>query len=156
MSFSLFQFTYIYKAQVSDKSMNHIIMARKNWKVYVCRYAERYQCECDYVICETCYNKSNEARTRRRTISNTKKLHDMFNPLLNEHTGEARCLEDPVEYHKMQYLKMSDSAHIWIPSWREKKRLEMQKQTTGKYESITFPSDFCKKCSKKFKVQGVI
>ncbi len=46
------------KAQVSDKSMNHITMARGHWKVYVCRYAEWYQCACDFVICENCYNKN--------------------------------------------------------------------------------------------------
>ena len=79
----------------------------------------------------------------------------MFNPLYNEHTSEARCEENPVEYHKIQYLKMSDSAHLWTPSWREKRKIEMQKKTAGKDESITFPSDFCKKCSKKFEVQGV-
>ncbi len=54
----------------------------------------------------------------------------MLIPLLNKHTGEAQCVDDPVEYHKMQYLKMSDSTHIWIPSWRKKKKNEIQKQTT--------------------------
>ena len=146
---------HAFKAQVSDKSMNHIIMAKKDWKVYVCRYAERYNCACDYVICETCYNKNNPSRSRRCANINEQKLYDMFYPLLNEHTGEARCVEDPEEYHKIQYLNMSDSAHIWIPSWRGKKRNELQKQTPRKTESITFPSDFCKKCSKKFEVKGV-
>ena len=78
----------------------------------------------------------------------------MFTPMLNKHTREERCVEKPVEYYKIQYLKMSDSSHIWTPSWREKKKIEMQKKTTGKGESITFPSKFCKKCSKKFEVQG--
>ncbi len=152
---SLFKLKHGFKAHVSDKSMNHIIMAKKDWKVYVCRYAERYDCACDIVICETCYNKNNKTRLKHSTNINTQKLHDMFYPLFNEHTGETWCVENPVEYHKIQYLKKSDSAYIWIPSWRGKKRNELQKQTTGKYESITFPSDFCKKCSMKFEVQGV-
>lgn len=79
----------------------------------------------------------------------------MFNPLINEHTGEARCVENPIEYHKLQYLNMSDSAHIWIPSWRSKKRKELQNQKKGAREEIYFPSDCCKSCKKKFEVQGV-
>ncbi len=52
----------------------------------------------------------------------------MFNPLLNERTGEAQCVGNRIEYHKLQYLKMSDSAHIWIPSWQNKKQKELQNQ----------------------------
>ncbi len=88
--------------------------------------AERYNCTCDYVICETCCNKHDKTRLQHSTNINTQKQHDMFNPTLNEHTGEAQCVENPVEYHKIQYLNMSDFAHIWIPSWRRKKRNELQ------------------------------
>ncbi len=52
----------------------------------------------------------------------------MFYPLLNKQTGEAQCVENQVEYHKLQYLKMSDSAHILILSWQNKKWREMQNQ----------------------------
>ena len=51
----------------------------------------------------------------------------MFNPLLNEQTGETQCVDNQVEYHKLQYLKMSDSAHIWIPLWHNKKWAQKQK-----------------------------
>lgn len=130
-------------------------MKRHKWKVYVCRYAERYQCACDFVICENCYNKTNNKKSRRSNSVNAQKLHDMFNPPLNEQTGEGRCVENPVEYHKLQYLKMSDSAHAWIPSWRVKKRTELTKQQSGNNEVITFPSDGCHLCLKKFEVEGV-
>ncbi len=43
---------------------------------------------------------------------NEQRLQDMFYPLFNKHIGEARCVENPLEYHKLQYLNMSDSAHI--------------------------------------------
>ncbi len=46
------------------------------------------------------------------------KEQDVFTPLLNENTGEAQSVESPLEYHKLQYHKMSDSTHIWIPSWQ--------------------------------------
>ncbi len=46
-----FSLTLIKNARVSDKSMNHITMAKGSWKMYVCRYAERYQCACNFVIC---------------------------------------------------------------------------------------------------------
>ncbi len=94
-------------------------MKKGHWKVYVCRYAEQFECECDFVICQDCYNKNNNTRSRRYNTTNAQKLHNMFNPLLNEQTGEARCVGNQVEYHKLQYLKMSDSAHIWIPSRRK-------------------------------------
>jgi hypothetical protein len=79
----------------------------------------------------------------------------MFNPPLNEHTGEGRCVENPIEYHKLQYLKMSDSVHIWIPSRRTRKRSELKKQQNRKNEEITFPSDCCHLCLKKFEVEGI-
>ncbi len=46
----------------------------------------------------------------------------MFPPLFKEHTGEIQCVENSLEYHELQHLNMSDSAHIWIPSWQSKKR----------------------------------
>ncbi len=122
---------YMCKAQVSDKSMNHIIMTKKNWKVYTCRYAERYQCVYDYVICEHCYNNNNQGRSWQSNSINAQKLNDMINPFFNEHTGEAWCVDNPVEYHKVQYLNMSDSAHIWIPSWRRKKRSQCRRKQVG-------------------------
>ncbi len=100
--------------------MNHITMAKGHWRVYVCRYTEWYQCACDFVICENCYNKHNSTRSRQNNNMNTQWLQDMFSPLSNEHTGEVWCAENPLEYHKLQYLNMSDSAHIWIPSWWSK------------------------------------
>ncbi len=78
-------------------------------KVYVCRYAEWFECECDFVICQDCYNKNNNTRSRQHDTANAQKLHNMFNPLLNEQTGEAQCVGNQVEDHKLQYLKMSDS-----------------------------------------------
>ncbi len=56
------------------------------------------------------------------TKKDTQKLNDMFTPLLHENTGEMQCVKNPLEYHKLQYLKISDSAHIWIPSWWNKKQ----------------------------------
>ncbi len=129
-------------------------MKKGHWKVYVCRYAERFECECDFLICQYCYNKNNNTRSRRHNTTNAQKLQDMFNPLLNEQTGEARCVGNRVEYHKLQYLKMSDSAHIWIPSWRNKKREELKKQKKGKKDEIIFPSEWCENCHKKFEVEG--
>ncbi len=38
---------------------------------------------------------------------------DMLNPMFNNCTDEAHCVEKPVEYLKMQYLEMSDSASSW-------------------------------------------
>ncbi len=46
----------------------------------------------------------------------------MFNPLLNKQTGEVQCVGNRVEYYKLQYLKMSDSAQIWIPSWQNENK----------------------------------
>ncbi len=130
-------------------------MKKGNWKVWVCKYAERFECACDFVICQDCYNKNNNTRSRRHNTANAHKLQDMFNPLLNEHTGEARCVGNQVEYHKLQYLKMSDSAHIWVPSWRNKKLRELEKQKKGKNDEITFPSECCENCHKKFQVDGL-
>ncbi len=79
----------------------------------------------------------------------------MLYQILNEYTGETRCVGNPVEYHKLQYLKMSDSAHIWIPSWRNKKRRELEKQKKGKNDKITFPSECCRNWHKKFDVEGL-
>ncbi len=76
----------------------------------------------------------------------------MFNPLLNEQTGEARCVGNRVEYHKLQYLKMSDSAHIWIPSWRSKKRAELQKQKKGKLTKLLSPVNAAKVVLKNVKL----
>ncbi len=73
---------------------------------------------------------------------------------MNELTGEARCVGNQVEYHKLQYLKMSDSAHIWIPSWHNKKQAELQKQTNHRNDEITSPSECCESCFKKFEVDG--
>ncbi len=77
----------------------------------------------------------------------------MFSPSFNENTGEAQCVENPLEDHKLQYLNMSDSAHIWIPSWQSKKWKELQTRKGVKQE-IYSPSDCCKSCQ-KFEVQGV-
>ena len=67
-------------------------MKKGHWKVYVCRYAERFERECHFVICQDCYNKNNNTRSRWHKTTNAQKLHNMFNPLLNEETGEARCV----------------------------------------------------------------
>ncbi len=91
-------------------------MKKGHWKVYVWRYAEQFKCECDFVICQDCYNKNNNTRSRRNNTTNAQKLHNMFNPLLNEQNGEVQYVGNQVECHKLQYLKMSDSAHIWISS----------------------------------------
>ncbi len=139
----------ITQAHVSDKSMNHITMARGHWRMYVCRYAEWYQCACDFVICENCYNKHNSTRSRQNNNVNAQRLQDMFNLLFYKHTGEARCVENPLEYHKLQYLNISDSAHIWIPSWHNKKWKELQNQKKRGKGEIYFPSDCCKNCKKK-------
>ncbi len=85
---------------------------------------------------------------------NAQKLQDMFYPLLNKYTGKAQCVENSVEYHNLQYLKMSDSAHIWIPSWWYKK-LKQFLNKKGKNDKIAFPSDCCKSCLKKFEVEGI-
>ncbi len=106
----------IEQALVSDKSLNHITMARVHWKVYMCRFAEWYQCACDFVICENYYNKYISTRSRCNNNTNPQKLNDMFNTSLNKHTGEVQCVENLLECHKFQYLKMYDSAHIRIPS----------------------------------------
>ncbi len=73
-----------------------------------------------------------------------KKQHDMNYPLLNDHTREVQCLENLVEYHKLQYVEMSDSAYIWIPLWQNKKQKQLQSQKQGKFEETIFPSDCCK------------
>ncbi len=124
--------------------MNHIIAKKGQWKVYFCRYAERFECKCDFVICQDCYNKNNNTRSRQNNTANAQKLHNMFNPLLNEQTVQARCVGNQVEYHKLQYLKMSDSAYIWIPSWRNKKRAELQKQKKVKLTKLLSPVNAAK------------
>ncbi len=53
----------------------------------------------------------------------------MFYPSLNKHTGEAQWVESPIGYLKLQYLKMSYYAHIWIPSWQKRKELQNQKRS---------------------------
>ncbi len=80
--------------------------------MYVCRYTEQYQYACDFVICENCYNKHNSTRSRQNNDVDAQRLPDMFYPFLNKHTGEAQFVENPLEYHKLQY--------IWIPSWQSK------------------------------------
>ncbi len=91
-------------AQVIDKSMNHKKMARGHWKVYVCGYAEWYQCACDFVIYENCYNKNTSKKSRQNNNVNAQRLNDMFYPSLSKHTGEVCCVENPLECHKLQYL----------------------------------------------------
>ncbi len=129
-------------------------MARGHWKVYVCRYIEQYQCACNFVICENYYNKTISTRSRHNINANTQKLNDMFNPSLNKHTSESQCVENPLEYLKLQYVKMSDSAPIWIPLRQKKKWKQLQNQRKGVKGEIDFPSDCCKNCHKKFEVQG--
>ncbi len=67
-------------------------MKKGNWKVYVCRYAEQFQCECDFVMCHNCYNQNNNTRTRQNNTANAQMIQDMFNPLLNKQTGEVGCV----------------------------------------------------------------
>ncbi len=62
-------------------------MKKRNWKVYVCRYAEQFECEYDFVIRQDCYNKNINSRSWCNNNVNAQKQHNMFNPLLNEHTG---------------------------------------------------------------------
>ncbi len=112
------------------------------------RYKERYHCACDFVICEKCYTKHNSTRSSQNNNVNAQRLKDMFYQLLNKLTGEARCVENPLEYHKLQYLNMSDSAHIWIPSWQSKKWKELQNQKKGIKKEIMFSSDCYKSRSK--------
>ncbi len=78
----------------------------------------------------------------------------MFTPLFNGHTNEARCVESPLEYHKLQFLNVSNSAHIWIPSWQTKIWKELQNQTRSK-RSYPFFLMIVAKVVKKFEVQGV-
>ncbi len=82
--------------------MNHITMARGHWKVYVCRYTEQYQFARVFAICENHSNKNNSKKLRRNNNMNAQKQQDMFNPSLNEHTGEVQCVESPLEYHILQ------------------------------------------------------
>ncbi len=77
----------------------------------------------------------------------------MFNPLLNEQTVQARCVGNQVEYHKLQYLNMSDSAHIWIPSWQNKKWTELQKKKNLKMTKLLFPVNAAKVVSKNLKLR---
>ncbi len=80
----------------------------------MCRYAEWFQCECDYVVSQDCYNRNNSTRSRHHNTANAQRLQDMFYPKLSKQTSEAWCVGNQIEYHKLQYLKMSDSAHSWI------------------------------------------
>ncbi len=66
----------------------------------------------------------------------------MFYPFLNKHTGEAQFVENPLEYHKLQY--------IWIPSWQSKKQKNWRTKTT-KFISLVIVAIV----TKNFKVQGV-
>ncbi len=59
------------KTQESNKLMNHI------WKMCVCRYAEKNQCECDFVIYQDCYNKNNNTRSRQHNTANAQRLQDI-------------------------------------------------------------------------------
>ncbi len=123
--------------------------------MYVCRYAEQFECGCDFVICQDCYNKNNNTRSRQHNTANTQNLNNnMFNPLLNEQTGEVRCVGNRVEYHKLQYLKMSDSAHIWIPSRQIFFGQNCKRKKKRKNYKIIFPSECCKICYKKFEVES--
>ncbi len=78
----------------------------------------------------------------------------MFTPLFNGHTNEARCVESPLENHKLQFLTVSDSAHIWIPSWQSKKWKELQNQKKESKKEFIFLVTVAK-VAKKFEVQGV-
>ncbi len=126
------------KTQVSNKLMYNIIMKKGKWKEYVCRYAKRFQCECDFVICQDCCNKNNNTRSTQNNTANAQRLHDMINPLLNRRTDEAQCVENCIEYHKLQHLEISDSAHIWIPSWRNKKQKQLQNKKRSRWRNY-FP-----------------
>ncbi len=79
------------KTYVSDKSINHIIMARGIWKVYVCRYSKQYQCACDIVMCENCYNKNNNTMSQHVNSVICSKQHDMLNTLFNDNSDKAHC-----------------------------------------------------------------
>ncbi len=76
----------------------------------------------------------------------------MFNPLLNEQTDEAQYVGNQVEYHKLQYLKVSDSAHIWNPLWRNKKWTELQKQKKVKMTKSLSAVNAAKVFSKNLKM----
>ncbi len=129
-------------------------MKKGNWKVYVCRYAEQCQCECDFIVCQDCNNKNNSTRSRQYNTDNAPMLQDMFYPLLNKWTGEALCVGNQVEYHKLQCLKMSDSAHILISSWQNKKRKELQNKK-GKSDKITFLVNAAKVVSNYLKLKDL-
>ncbi len=58
----------------------------------MCRYAELFECECDFVTFQDCYNKNNNARSRQHNTANAQKLQDMVYLLLNKQTGEAQCV----------------------------------------------------------------
>ncbi len=78
----------------------------------------------------------------------------MFSPLINQHTGEVLCVKNQLEYHKLQYLNMSDSAHIWIPLWQSKKWKELQNQKKESKKKFIFLVNVAK-AVKKFEVQGM-
>ncbi len=56
---------------------------------------------------------------------------------------EVQCVGNQVEYHNLQYLKVPDSAHIWIPSWQHKKT------------KLLFPVNAAKVASKKLKLMDL-
>ncbi len=58
-----------------------------------------------------------------------------------------RCVRNQIEYHKLQYLRMSDSAHIWIPSWQNKKQKEL-KNKKFKMTKLYVPVNVAKVVSK--------
>ena len=120
-------------------------MTKHNWSVYVCRYAKRYHCSCDFVICNDCYDKRKISKSRRHTVVNKKKQYDMFNPFFDEHNEDGRCVNNPVEYHKNPNLIESRSAHIWTSSWGSQKQ--------NQNSELIFPSYCCKNCMKKFEVK---
>ncbi len=62
----------------------------------VCRYAEWYQCACDFVIYQDFYNMNKNTRSWHNNNVNAHKGHHMFSPLLNEHTGEVWHVENSI------------------------------------------------------------
>ncbi len=50
---------------------------------------------------------------------------------------------------------MSDSSHIWIPSWRNEKQKELQNQKMAKMTKLLFPVNVAKNVSNKLKLMDL-
>ncbi len=92
--------------------MNDIIVLEEHGKCTCVDLLNSIGVHLRLLMCENYYNKINKTKSQCDNSMNAQMQHGMFYPLLNKHSGEACCIENLAEYHKLLYLELPYPANV--------------------------------------------